>query len=72
VAVEDLDRVRAQVRCPVLAGSGATTDAVGELLRHADGVIVASSLLRRGRVDRALASAFVRASRGPSGAGRRR
>ncbi|MBE0565735.1 MAG: BtpA/SgcQ family protein [Krumholzibacteria bacterium] len=47
VALDDLRAVRAALPdCPLLAGSGATADTVAELLRHADGCIVGSSLQR--------------------------
>jgi membrane complex biogenesis BtpA family protein len=51
---------------PVLIGSGATAATVGDLLAHADGVIVGTHLKRRHRIDAERARAFVDAARARS------
>ncbi len=66
VDLNDLRRVRSVVPDrPLLVGSGATEQTVTELLRHADGVIVGSSLKPEHRCDEPVdadrAAAFVRA-----------
>lgn len=49
--LEDLELARAAAKdSPVFIGSGATWENVGRLMRAADGVIVASSLKRRGNI----------------------
>ncbi|MBD0267522.1 MAG: BtpA/SgcQ family protein [Cyanobacteria bacterium Co-bin8] len=51
-SLEDLELARAAAKDrPVFIGSGATIDNVGQLMRAADGVIVASSLKRRGQIE---------------------
>ncbi len=67
-STEDLAAARAGVPdALLLVGSGATVENVGALLRHADGVIVGTSLKRDGRVeapvDRERAARFVDAFR---------
>ena len=42
--LETLSQVRLRAGVPVLAGSGVSAETVAEILRHADGVIVGSSL----------------------------
>ena len=64
----DVERVRASVPgAPVLIGSGATLENIGESLEIADGVIVGSAVMRDGRagtgVDEGCARAFVEAAR---------
>ena len=64
VATRDLESVREAIgTTPLLVGSGATAPNVAALLRHADGVIVGTSLKRRGSmgapVDPDLAAEFV-------------
>lgn len=50
-SLEDLELARAAAKDrPVFIGSGATWENVGKLMRAADGVIVASSLKRRGDI----------------------
>lgn len=68
----ELAEVRAALpECPLLVGSGVTSETVGELLAVADGCIVGSALqagdLRTGRraVDPERASAFIRALHDP-------
>jgi len=65
--LEDLDAVRAATALPVVVGSGAAAETVAELLRHADAVIVGSSLKRDGHwaneLDPARVEAFVRGAR---------
>ena len=49
---EDLELARvAAGDTPVFVGSGANWDNVGELVRYADGVIVSSSLKRKGKIE---------------------
>ena len=49
---EDLELARAAAGdTPVFIGSGANWDNVGELIRYADGVIVSSSLKRKGKIE---------------------
>ncbi|MEN9274893.1 MAG: BtpA/SgcQ family protein, partial [Gloeomargarita sp. DG02_4_bins_56] len=49
---EDLELARAAAgHVPVLVGSGANAENVANLLTAADGVIVASSLKRRGQIE---------------------
>ena len=67
-APDDLRAVRGALPdCPLLVGSGATAATAGDLLRHADGCIVGSSLQRpepdtgRLAVDPALAREFLAA-----------
>ena len=49
---EDLELARAAAGdTPVFVGSGANWDNVGELVRHVDGVIVSSSLKRKGKIE---------------------
>ncbi|MEW6741653.1 MAG: BtpA/SgcQ family protein [Planctomycetota bacterium] len=68
-AQEDLDRARAAARGrPVLAGSGVRPDNLAELLAHADGIIVSSSLRRSGRAGQPLDGSRLEAF---SGAARR-
>ena len=51
-SLEDLELARAAAdETPVFVGSGANWDNVGELMRHADGAIVSSSLKRRGKIE---------------------
>jgi uncharacterized protein len=51
-SLEDLELARAAAKDkPVFIGSGASIDNVGRLMRAADGVIVASSLKRRGDIN---------------------
>ncbi|MEL6246382.1 MAG: BtpA/SgcQ family protein [Cyanobacteria bacterium J06627_15] len=45
---------------PVLIGSGATPDNIGELMRSADGVIVSSALKRRGQIEQPIDPSRVR------------
>lgn len=50
--VEDLRLARtAAGNTPVLIGSGASVDNIGQLIRLADGVIVSSSLKRKGQIE---------------------
>ncbi len=50
--VEDLKLARAAAGdTPVFIGSGASADNISELIRHADGVIVSSSLKRKGQIE---------------------
>lgn len=61
-AAADLAAVRVAVPgVPVYVGSGVTAASVGGLLRHADGVIVATAAKRDGRVGNAVDPARVRA-----------
>jgi membrane complex biogenesis BtpA family protein len=61
---EDLAAVRLAVPdCPLLVGSGVTADRVADLLTHADGVIVGTSLKSNGCVDRARVQTLVAAAR---------
>lgn len=49
---EDLELARAAAGdTPVFVGSGANWDNVGELIRYVDGVIVSSSLKRKGKIE---------------------
>jgi uncharacterized protein len=48
---EDVLAVARATSLPVFVGSGATTDTIGALLRHADGVIVGSAIKVDGRWD---------------------
>ncbi|MFQ5947935.1 MAG: BtpA/SgcQ family protein [Acidimicrobiia bacterium] len=73
-----LERVRTAVpKAPLLAGSGATADTVGQLLETCDGVIVGTAIKVGGvttqPVDPERADSFVRAARsGKSGSPQRR
>ncbi|MBI2895247.1 MAG: BtpA/SgcQ family protein [Deltaproteobacteria bacterium] len=62
--------VKRRVRCPVLAGSGVTTETVAATLGLVDGVIVGSDLCAGGQagapLERGRIEAFVRAARGAS------
>ena len=50
--LEDLELARAAAgNTPVFVGSGANWSNVGELVRHVDGVIVSSSLKRKGKIE---------------------
>ena len=50
--LEDLELAKAAAgETPVFIGSGANWDNVGELVRHADGIIVSSSLKRKGKIE---------------------
>ena len=50
--VEDLKLARAAAgETPVFIGSGASADNISELIRYADGVIVSSSLKRKGQIE---------------------
>ncbi len=66
-AAVDLDELRAVReavgRKPVIVGSGATVENIDVLLEFASGVIVGTSLKRRGRLDAARARAFVKNAR---------
>jgi membrane complex biogenesis BtpA family protein len=67
-SLEDLELASAAARgTPVLIGSGANWDNIGQLMKAADGVIVASSLKRHGKitepVDPIRVSQFVEAAR---------
>lgn len=51
-SLEDLELARAAAKDrPVFIGSGATWENIGQLMQAADGVIVASSLKRRGNIE---------------------
>lgn len=65
---EDLELARAAAKdTPVFIGSGANWENIGHLIQVADGVIVASSLKRRGEIDNTIdpirVSRFVEATR---------
>lgn len=66
-SVEDLASARAATRLPVIVGSGTTAGNISSMLRHADAVIVGSSIKRAGRwsnpIDAARARAIVKAAR---------
>jgi membrane complex biogenesis BtpA family protein len=67
-SLEDLELASAAAKgTPVLIGSGANWDNIGQLMKAADGVIVASSLKRHGKitepVDPIRVSQFVEAAR---------
>jgi uncharacterized protein len=50
--LEDMKLARAAAgNTPVLIGSGANVDNIAELIRYADGVIVSSSLKRKGQIE---------------------
>ena len=70
-SVEDLSVARAATGLPVLVGSGATPSGVGDLLAHADGVIVGSWVKEGGLwsnpVSPSRANEFVSAARATSG-----
>lgn len=59
-----------EIGTPLFVGSGTTADNVGEILKHADGVIVGSSLRKGGRagapLDARRLKAFVRATKSRS------
>jgi membrane complex biogenesis BtpA family protein len=62
VALEHLAAVRRVLPdTPLLAGSGVNRDNVGEVLRHADGLIVGTALKAGGRVEAPVDEAAVRA-----------
>lgn len=51
-SLEDMKLARAAAgNTPVLIGSGANIDNISELIRYADGVIVSSSLKRKGQIE---------------------
>ncbi|MDB5033917.1 MAG: hypothetical protein JWQ98_1158 [Chlorobi bacterium] len=52
VDIDELRMVRRSVQAPVLVGSGADLDTIGELLQESDGVIVGSWLKEQGEVRR--------------------
>lgn len=59
-SLDDLTAVRAATSLPVLVGSGATPQALSDLWRHCDAVIVGSFLKQNGRWDQAIDSGRVR------------
>jgi hypothetical protein len=74
-SLEEVRGIKAATRLPVLVGSGVTAENVGDLLRIADGAIIASSLKRDGvwwnPVDPARVKRFMAAKRKVSAAGAR-
>ncbi|MEL6815534.1 MAG: BtpA/SgcQ family protein [Cyanobacteria bacterium J06598_3] len=51
-SLEDLELAQAAAGdCPVLIGSGANAANIAQLIRHTDGVIVSSSLKRKGQIE---------------------
>ena len=50
--IEELEQARAAAgETPVFVGSGADWNNVGDLVRHVDGIIVSSSLKRKGKIE---------------------
>ncbi len=70
-SLEDLELAQSAANgTPVLIGSGANEENIGELMSFADGVIVASSLKRHGKIEETISptrvSQFVEAAQAPS------
>lgn len=64
VSIDDLRMVKENIRLPVLAGSGVNEQNAGKIIRWCDGIIVGTSIKRRGRVDAEKVRRIVRMAKG--------